>query len=155
MPKGKVLIIEDDRALADVLSYNLKQAGYDVLVATDGQDGITQAQLKSPDVVLLDIMMTFANAPAPPEAGYYIFVEGFPASARLNVGISLVQKHKLFSHQGQDCVIFEGREFLTKRETAMQLFASPTLEVSPKSPNVMRVKWSDALYRQLLQAAER
>ena len=57
MPKGKVLIIEDDRALADVLSYNLKQAGYEVLVASDGQDGITQAQLKSPDVVLLDLML--------------------------------------------------------------------------------------------------
>ena len=57
MAKGKVLIVEDDRALADVLSYNLKQAGYDVLVASDGQDGITQAQLKSPDVVLLDLML--------------------------------------------------------------------------------------------------
>lgn len=57
MPKGKVLIIEDDRALAEVLTYNLKQAGYDVLLATDGQDGITQAQLKSPDVVLLDLML--------------------------------------------------------------------------------------------------
>jgi two-component system phosphate regulon response regulator PhoB len=57
MGKGKVLVIEDDRALADVLSYNLKQAGYEVHVASDGQDGITQAQLKSPDVVILDIML--------------------------------------------------------------------------------------------------
>jgi two-component system phosphate regulon response regulator PhoB len=57
MPKPKVLIIEDDRSLAEVLSYNFKAAGYDVLAATDGQDGLLQAQLKSPDVVLLDLML--------------------------------------------------------------------------------------------------
>jgi len=57
MPKPKVLIIEDDRSLAEVLSYNFKSAGYDLLVATDGQDGLLQAQLKSPDIVLLDLML--------------------------------------------------------------------------------------------------
>ena len=57
MPKTKVLVIEDDRSLVDVLTYNLKLAGYEVIVATDGQDGILQAQLKQPDIVLLDLML--------------------------------------------------------------------------------------------------
>lgn len=57
MPKARILIVEDDRSLSDVLAYNLKQAGYDVLVATDGQSGLTQAQLKLPDLVLLDVML--------------------------------------------------------------------------------------------------
>ncbi|HTN75041.1 MAG TPA: response regulator [Pirellulaceae bacterium] len=57
MGKAKVLIIEDDRSLAEVLAYNLKQAGYEVLCAHDGQDGILQAQMKSPDLVLLDLML--------------------------------------------------------------------------------------------------
>lgn len=57
MPKTKILVIEDDRSLREVLSYNLQQAGYDVLTATDGQDGLLQAQLKSPDIVLLDLML--------------------------------------------------------------------------------------------------
>jgi two-component system phosphate regulon response regulator PhoB len=57
MPKTKVLVIEDDRSLAEVLSYNLKQGGYEVLVATDGQDGLLQAQIKSPDIVILDLML--------------------------------------------------------------------------------------------------
>ena len=57
MAKTKILVIEDDRSLAEVLSYNLKQAGYDVLVATDGQDGLLQAQIKSPDIVVLDLML--------------------------------------------------------------------------------------------------
>lgn len=61
MSKGKVLVIEDDRSLAEVLTYNLKQAGYEVHVAHDGQDGITQAQIKSPDIVLLDLMLPIVD----------------------------------------------------------------------------------------------
>jgi len=57
MAKTKILVIEDDRSLAEVLTYNLKQAGYDVLLATDGQDGLLQAQIKSPDIVILDLML--------------------------------------------------------------------------------------------------
>jgi two-component system phosphate regulon response regulator PhoB len=53
----KVLVIEDDRSLADVLAYNLKRAGYEVLLARDGQDGLRQAQLKLPDLVILDLML--------------------------------------------------------------------------------------------------
>jgi two-component system phosphate regulon response regulator PhoB len=57
MAKTKVLVIEDDRSLVEVLSYNLKAAGYEVLVATDGQDGLLQAEIKSPDIVILDLML--------------------------------------------------------------------------------------------------
>jgi two-component system phosphate regulon response regulator PhoB len=57
MAKSKVLIVEDDRSLADVLAYNLKLAGYEVLVARDGIDGLRQAQLKIPDVLILDLML--------------------------------------------------------------------------------------------------
>ncbi len=57
MAKSKILIVEDDRALADVLTYNLTQAGYDVLVAHDGQEGLRQAQLKMPEIVVLDLML--------------------------------------------------------------------------------------------------
>jgi DNA-binding response OmpR family regulator len=57
MPAARILLIEDDRSLADVLAYNLKRAGYDVQVAVDGQDGLNKAQLKVPDVVVLDLML--------------------------------------------------------------------------------------------------
>jgi two-component system phosphate regulon response regulator PhoB len=57
MAKTKVLVIEDDRSLAEVLSYNLKVAGYEVIVATDGQDGLLKAQTRSPDIVVLDLML--------------------------------------------------------------------------------------------------
>jgi DNA-binding response OmpR family regulator len=57
MLPAKILIVEDDRSLADVLAYNLRQAGYEVLVALDGQDGVNQALLKTPDLVVLDVML--------------------------------------------------------------------------------------------------
>jgi two-component system phosphate regulon response regulator PhoB len=53
----KILIVEDDRSLADVVAYNLRQAGYEVVVSHDGQDGFSQAQIKSPDLIVLDVML--------------------------------------------------------------------------------------------------
>jgi len=57
MAKAKILIVEDDRSLADVLAYNIRQAGYEVFLAYDGQDGINQALLKLPDLIVLDVML--------------------------------------------------------------------------------------------------
>lgn len=57
MPKPKILVIEDERALVEVLSYNLEREGFEVLVAYDGQEGLRQAQLKLPDLVVLDLML--------------------------------------------------------------------------------------------------
>jgi len=61
MGTAKVLVIEDDRSLTDVLSYNLKTAGYEVLVAYDGRDGLSQAEVKAPDVILLDLMLPIVD----------------------------------------------------------------------------------------------
>lgn len=57
MAKTTVLIIEDDRSLAEVITYNLQRDGYEVIVAHDGEDGLTQARLKLPDVIILDLML--------------------------------------------------------------------------------------------------
>lgn len=57
MAKSHVLVVEDDKSLADVLVYNLEQAGYQVSLARDGQDGLRQAEVKIPDLVLLDLML--------------------------------------------------------------------------------------------------
>jgi two-component system phosphate regulon response regulator PhoB len=57
MPRAKIMIVEDDRSLADVLRYNLAQAGYDVHCAYDGRDAINQSRVKLPDLVLLDVMI--------------------------------------------------------------------------------------------------
>src|SRR3954469_1995421 len=52
-----VLIVEDDRALRELLEINLRQAGYRTLSADGGQSGLRQAQAQRPDAVLLDLML--------------------------------------------------------------------------------------------------
>ena len=47
MPKAQILIVEDDRSLADVLDYNLRQDGYQTTVANDGQDGLQQGEAEA------------------------------------------------------------------------------------------------------------
>jgi two-component system, OmpR family, phosphate regulon response regulator PhoB len=61
MPKARILVIEDDRDLAEVLEYNLKRAGYEVFRSHDGRDGLQQAQLRLPDIVLLDVMLPLVD----------------------------------------------------------------------------------------------
>lgn len=60
-PRLRVLIIEDERGLTDVLEYNLRREGYDTLVAHDGQEGLRKAQTLLPDLILLDIMLPGLN----------------------------------------------------------------------------------------------
>jgi two-component system, OmpR family, phosphate regulon response regulator PhoB len=57
MAKPKILVIEDERPLVEVLTYNLEREGFEVLVARDGQDGLRQAQLRLPDLIVLDLML--------------------------------------------------------------------------------------------------
>ena len=57
MPKAKILIVEDDRSIAEILEYNLQREGYEVTRAHDGRDGLTQARLRLPDIILLDVML--------------------------------------------------------------------------------------------------
>ncbi len=57
MTKHRILIIEDERSLAEVLTYNLEKEGFEVLTAADGQDGVRKAQASPPDMILLDLML--------------------------------------------------------------------------------------------------
>jgi two-component system phosphate regulon response regulator PhoB len=57
MGKPRILLIEDERGLTDVLSYNLNREGYETLVAHDGTEGLRKAQMQLPDLVILDIML--------------------------------------------------------------------------------------------------
>jgi two-component system response regulator RegX3 len=56
MPK-KILIIEDERALADSLSYAFKKEGFEVTTAADGDEGLSRFQSVPPDMVILDLML--------------------------------------------------------------------------------------------------
>lgn len=56
-PKVKVLVVDDEPDIVDLLTYNLKKEGYDVEAAEDGKKAVKIASKFFPDVILLDIMM--------------------------------------------------------------------------------------------------
>lgn len=51
-----VLVVDDEKDIVDVISYNLRKEGYHVLTASNGKEAIDSAR-KSPDLILLDVMM--------------------------------------------------------------------------------------------------
>ena len=57
MSTPRVLVIEDDDALATLVQYNLEKEGYDVAVAGDGEEGLVQIDERLPDLVILDWML--------------------------------------------------------------------------------------------------
>ena len=53
----RVLVIEDERDLQQVLAYNLRKEGYEVLQAVDGLEGLRTAKIHHPDMILLDLLL--------------------------------------------------------------------------------------------------
>ncbi|WP_010303738.1 response regulator transcription factor [Kurthia senegalensis] len=54
---NKILVIEDEVSISTLLQYNLKQAGFEVLQAYDGQEGLDVAITEKPNLIMLDLML--------------------------------------------------------------------------------------------------
>ena len=57
----KVLIVEDEKNIVDILRFNLQRAGYATEEAYDGEDGLAKARSGKPDLILLDVMLPKRN----------------------------------------------------------------------------------------------
>lgn len=58
---GKILVVDDELDILEIISYNLKSAGYDTVTAKDGLEAIQKAKIFRPDLIMLDIMMPNKN----------------------------------------------------------------------------------------------
>ncbi|MDI3477005.1 MAG: two-component system, OmpR family, response regulator VicR [Thermoanaerobacterium sp.] len=54
---SRILIIDDEKPIVDILKYNLEKNGYSTIEAYDGEEGLKLAQEKNPDLILLDVML--------------------------------------------------------------------------------------------------
>lgn len=54
---SKVLVVDDEKAIVDILKFNLKKEGFEVVTAADGEEGLAMFEEEKPDLMLLDIMM--------------------------------------------------------------------------------------------------
>jgi DNA-binding response OmpR family regulator len=66
---GRVLVVDDDDVIRQLITVNLELEGFEVITATDGQDALDKVKEARPDVVTLDVMMPR--------------VDGWEAAARL------------------------------------------------------------------------
>jgi two-component system response regulator VicR len=57
----KILIVDDEKNIVDILSYNLKKEGYEIEAAYDGRAGLEAARTCSPDLILLDVMLPYMD----------------------------------------------------------------------------------------------
>ncbi|MFH1362626.1 MAG: response regulator [Candidatus Omnitrophota bacterium] len=57
MDKKKILVVDDEVGIVDVMQKRLTHEGYEVITATDGEEGLKKARSEKPDLVLLDIFM--------------------------------------------------------------------------------------------------
>ncbi|WAA09554.1 response regulator YycF [Fervidibacillus albus] len=53
----KILVVDDEKPIADILQFNLKKEGYDVYCAYDGEEALRKVEEIKPDLILLDIML--------------------------------------------------------------------------------------------------
>ncbi len=104
MPKV-VLIVEDEEAVRELEKFILEQVGYDVMEARDGLEGLTKAEFRKPDLILLDLMM-------PDVSGGRMFDEMQTNPTTAGIPIVVVtgkpDAHEIFDDQiGPDNVIMK------------------------------------------------
>ena len=55
--RSKILVVDDEPEAVELVEFNLKQAGYDVLTAFDGAEALAKARTKTPSLIVLDLML--------------------------------------------------------------------------------------------------
>ena len=61
MKHYKILVVDDDPDIVEILTYNLKMDGYDVINAFNGKEAVKKTKLFVPDIILMDVMMPVMN----------------------------------------------------------------------------------------------
>jgi len=97
----KVLIVEDEKILAELLAKKLKEEGYDTVLAQDGEEGFKKIKEEKPDLILLDIVM-------PKMGGFEVLEEMQKTSEIKNIPVIVI------SNSGQPVEISRALELGVK-----------------------------------------
>jgi len=80
MSRKRILIVEDEPDMAELVALRLRREGYEVEVAHDGQEGLRRARAQPPDLVVLDVML-----PGMPGTEVAAALRGDPRTAKLPI----------------------------------------------------------------------
>ncbi len=121
-PKKRVLIIEDQAVIVNILRMRLEANNYEVLTASDGQEGLDKAHKEHPDLIILDIMLPKMN-------GYKVcqLLKADPKSSGIPIMISSGRTpqeiRKMSKEVGADAYIhkpFEAEVLLSKMKGLLE-----------------------------------
>lgn len=59
--KPRILLVDDEPSIVKMVGKRLEVEGFEVLIAVDGQEGLTKAQAEQPDLIILDLMLPTLN----------------------------------------------------------------------------------------------
>ena len=63
MSRKKILVVDDEKKIRELLQLRLSSAGYQVIEAQNGEEGVEQAKEHLPDLILMDVMMPKMDGP--------------------------------------------------------------------------------------------
>ena len=137
MPK-KILVVDDEPNIVDILRFNLQREGYEVVAAYDGQEGLDKARSEGPDLILLDVMLPFMD-------GFHV-CEELRRTDRMTPIIMLTAREEeqdrvMGLELGADDYVvkpFSVRELLARVRTNIRRQAVLTEEPAPAETNLLR-----------------
>ena len=120
MAEAKILLVDDDPDFVEATRTVLESVPYEVIVARDGDEGLTKVQEEKPDLVLLDIIM-------PTKDGFYVCekLKGDPELWQIPVIMltSLSQRISETTYSVQDGMMLEADDFIDKPVRPAELLA--------------------------------
>ncbi|PJC25382.1 MAG: response regulator [Candidatus Tagabacteria bacterium CG_4_9_14_0_2_um_filter_41_11] len=117
----KILFIEDEMRLQEVLGAKLKAEGYEILAAMDGKSGLEIAEKEKPDLILLDLIL-------PKMDGFHV-LEAIKANPSISVIPIIVLSNLESGKDIERCLSLGVRSYLAKTNYSLEEIAQKVSEV--------------------------
>ena len=140
--RAKILVVDDEQDMLELLGYHLREQGYEVLVASTGWQAIEQARKHLPDMVLLDLMLEGMD-------GYTVceVLRQIPPTAAIPVLMVTALAGQIARFNGlaagaQDFIRkpFDVKELMRKVERTLQVRIHPASTPSPTAEEMQGAK---------------
>ncbi|GIW98497.1 MAG: two-component system response regulator [Pirellulaceae bacterium] len=89
--RPRVLVVDDDNEITEALRYALESQGFDVAIASDGNQGLAMAEKYTPDLLILDMMM--------PKRSGFLVLEQLRREGRTDVRVIMITGNEGSRHQ--------------------------------------------------------
>jgi DNA-binding response OmpR family regulator len=134
----RILVVDDEPPIIDLLSYNLQRAHYEVIVARDGEEALEQARKELPDLIILDLMLPKMDGL---EVCRTLRQERNVPIIMLTARDTEVDRVVGLELGADDYVVkpFSVRELMARVKSVLRRVATPASGNSSGTPDIMRI----------------